>query len=120
MADNRKLGQRELQVVQFVAWGASQKEIADELGISYRTVDNTVRHAKEKLGLQKNTELAAWWFCTTFGISFQLSPLRRKILAVCLALLFFLGELATHKSFCRVIIRRIRIECRMYNRKEFE
>lgn len=120
MADSRKLGKRELQVVQFVAWGASQKEIADELGISYRTVDNTVRHAKEKLGLQKNTELAAWWFCTTFGISFQLSPLRRKILAVCLALLFFLGELATHKSFCRVIIRRIRIECRMYNRKEFE
>ena len=118
MADSRKLGQRELQVVQFVAWGASQKEIADELGISCRTVDNTVRHAKEKLGLQKCTELAAWWFCTTFGISFQLSPLRRKILAICLLLLFVLSVMTTHRSFCRVAIRRIRIECRINIRKE--
>lgn len=118
MADSRKLGQRELQVVQFVAWGASQKEVADELGISYRTVDNTIRHAKEKLGLQKSTELAAWWFCTTFGISFQLSPLRRKILAVCLLLLFLVSEVATHRNFCRVAIRRIKVECRINCKKE--
>lgn len=108
-----RLGDREHEVVRYLAWGASQKEIADELGISRRTVDNTLRHVKEKLGLQKATELAAWFFCTTFGISFDLSPLKRKIGAVILAVLLFHGELTGDRLFCRYTTSISRLEWRL-------
>lgn len=108
-----KLGDRELEVVRYIAWGASQKEVADQLGISPRTVDNTVRHVKEKLKLQKSTELSAWWFCTTFGISFDLSPLKRRIVALCLAGLLMLGELKTGSVYCSYRGNIRRVEWRM-------
>ena len=38
-----KLGSREFEVLECIAWGASQKETASFLGIALRTVDNTVR-----------------------------------------------------------------------------
>ena len=108
-----KLGDRELEVVRYIAWGASQKEVADQLGISPRTVDNTVRHVKEKLKLQKSTELSAWWFCTTFGISFDLSPLKRRIGAFCLAALLLFGEIKTEWVYCRFSGNIRRVEWRM-------
>lgn len=113
-----KLGDRERQVVRFIAWGASQKEVADELGISRRTVDNIVRRVKEKLHLQKNTELSAWFFCTSFGISFDLSPLKRKLGAVILAVLLFHGELTGNRVFCRYRGSLPRIEWRQAARRK--
>lgn len=113
----KKLGDRELEVVGCIAWGGSQKEVADHLGISVRTVDNTVRHVKEKLGLQKATELSAWWFCTNFGISFDLSPLPRKIGALLLALILFHCELTTDWQFCRYKSTYRRAERREVSRK---
>lgn len=113
-----KLGDRERQVVRFIAWGASQKEVADELGISRRTVDNIVRRVKEKLHLQKNTELSAWFFCTSFGISFDLSPLKRKLGAVILAVLLFHGELTGNRVFCRYRGNLPRIEWRQAARRK--
>lgn len=107
-----KLGNREYQVARYIAWGASQKEVAEELGISLRTVDNTVRRIKEKLHVQKNTEISAWWFCSSFGISFDLSPLKRKIGAVLLAVLLFHGELTGDRVFCRFRANISRIEWR--------
>ncbi len=96
-----KLAPREREVLEHVAWGASQKEVAAELGISVHTVDNTVRHIKEKLKLQKSTELSAWYFCTTFNISFDLSPLKRKLGAVMLVVLLLHGEFFNGWQFCR-------------------
>lgn len=109
----QELGDREHQVACFIAWGASQKEVAAELGISVHTVDNTVRRIKEKLHLQKATELSAWYFCTTFGISFDLSPLKRKLGAVMLALVLFHGELTGDWQFCRYRTNVRRIESRV-------
>ena len=43
-----KLGSREFEVLECIAWGASQKETASFLGIALRTVDNTVRKSKYK------------------------------------------------------------------------
>ena len=58
-----KLGSREFEVLECIAWGASQKETASFLGIALRTVDNTVRKIKLKTGLQKAAELSAYFFC---------------------------------------------------------
>lgn len=85
---NAKLAARECEVLECIAWGASQKETASFLGIALRTVDNTVRKIKTKTGLQKAAELSAYWFCTHFNISFDLSPMARMRLATGMVVLF--------------------------------
>lgn len=104
------LTDRESEVAERIAWGASQKEVATELGISRYTVDNILRKVYDKLHIGKINELSAWWFCTTFGISFDLSPLKRTIGAICLTCLFIGGEMMDNYHFCRYRTGRIRIE----------
>lgn len=101
---------RENQVAERIAWGASQKEVAADLGISRYTVDNILRKIYEKLHIGKINELSAWWFCTTFGISFDLSPLKRTIGALGLMVLFVAGEMNHDFQFCRYREGRVRIE----------
>ena len=79
-----KLTKRESEIAELFAWGASKKDIANRLFISERTVENHARNIYEKTGCEKVNELSAWWFCTNFHISFDLSPLRRKIISLCL------------------------------------
>ncbi|WP_346713339.1 helix-turn-helix transcriptional regulator [Mediterranea massiliensis] len=98
---------RESEVAERIAWGASQKEVATELGISRYTVDNILRKVYDKLHIGKINELSAWWFCTTFGISFDLSPLKRAIGACCLLGIFMMGEFFNKEQFCRYRTRRI-------------
>lgn len=90
---NAKLAARECEVLECIAWGASQKETASFLGIALRTVDNTVRKIKIKTGLQKAAELSAYWFCTHFNISFDLSPMARMRLATGMVVLFLITGL---------------------------
>jgi len=86
MSATATLTKRENEIAEMIAWGATKKEVAMKLHISVRTVENTARSIYEKLGVTKSNELSAWWFCTVFKISSDLSPLRDKIAA--LALLF--------------------------------
>lgn len=54
-----RLSGREIQVVQLVAGGAKDKEIAERLYISLRTVHSHVNNAREKTGAKNRAELAA-------------------------------------------------------------
>lgn len=114
MISNEKLTERENQIAERIAWGASQKEVAFDLGISRSTVDNTLRKIYQKLRIGKINELSAWWFCTHFNISFELSPLKRTVVACSLLCLFFVSELQqTDDQYCRWRSRLRRIEyCR--------
>ena len=49
-----------MQVVQLVAEGLSDRQIASRLGISPRTVDNHLRHIFEKVGVSSRRALATW------------------------------------------------------------
>jgi DNA-binding NarL/FixJ family response regulator len=51
------LSQREVEVVRLVAAGYSNKEIADELYLSVRTVETHKTHIIQKTGLRKRSEL---------------------------------------------------------------
>lgn len=84
---NAQLTTRETEVAELLAWGAAKKEVADRLNISPRTVENQARSIYEKIGIQKATELSVWWFCTKLGVSFDLSPLKRGIIAAALLIL---------------------------------
>jgi DNA-binding NarL/FixJ family response regulator len=50
----------ERRVMQFVARGMANKEIADELHVSQRTVESHVSNMLGKTGLSNRTELARW------------------------------------------------------------
>ena len=88
------LAKRENEVTECIAWGGSYKETASLLQISVRTVDNTLRKVKEKLGLNKINEISAWWFCTHHNISLDLSPFVRRQISVILLCIFISGEIS--------------------------
>ncbi len=52
---------RETDVVALVARGASNREIADQLGIGIRTVESHLSTALSKLHMRSRTELARWY-----------------------------------------------------------
>lgn len=108
------LAKRETQVAECIAWGGSYKETASLLQISVRTVDNTLRKVKEKVGLSKINEIAAWWFCTHHDISFDLSPFVRRQISIVLLTLYFVGEVAifSESSYTVRRSRRARTETR--------
>ena len=80
------------------------------MGISRYTVDNILRKVYDKLHIGKINELSAWWFCTTFGISFELSPLKRTIGALCLTALLISSEMMNNHHFCRYQTGRVKTE----------
>ena len=106
----KSLTRRESEIAELFAWGASKKEVAERLFISERTVENHARKIYEKTGVSKVNELSAWWFCTKFHISFDLSPLKRKIIATML-LVFMIPQfvdfdnaaIKTRTSTCRTV-----------------
>ena len=54
------LSRREREVAELVAGGLSNREIAQRLYLSERTVDNHVHHILDKLGFQSRIEVATW------------------------------------------------------------
>lgn len=54
------LTRRELEVARLVGAGLSNREIADRLGRSQRTVETHVEHVLRKLGFGSRTQVAAW------------------------------------------------------------
>ena len=59
-ADLVRLTKRERGVLQFVAQGLSNKEIAAAIGISYETVKEHVQHILRKLNVSDRTQAAVW------------------------------------------------------------
>lgn len=55
--DTHPLSEREEEVLRRVAWGEGNKEIAENLGISTKTVETYKARIAEKLGLQSRTDM---------------------------------------------------------------
>jgi len=55
-----ELSKREREVAQLVARGLSNREIADRLYLSERTIDNHVHHILDKLGFDSRVQVATW------------------------------------------------------------
>ena len=54
------LTQRESEVLRQLAYGLTNKEIAQSLGISYETVKEHVQHILRKIGVSDRTQAAVW------------------------------------------------------------
>ncbi|MEN3791139.1 response regulator transcription factor [Fulvimarina sp. MAC3] len=61
------LTRRELQILQMLGEGNSLSEIADGLGIAYKTAANTATKLKEKLGLDRTADLVRFALETRGG-----------------------------------------------------
>jgi DNA-binding CsgD family transcriptional regulator len=59
--DLSSLTAREAQVLTLISDGATNKEVAQELRISPRTVQKHLEHIYDKLGLHRRTAAAGWW-----------------------------------------------------------
>ena len=70
----KKLSMREREVLQLTSFGLSQKEAADRMGISHFTVDQHMKHIKEKTGMQKATELEMVFMVNRFHIAVNQFP----------------------------------------------
>lgn len=64
-----QLTPQELKVATLTAGGLSVKEIADRLHRSIHTVTTQRKAINQKLGVNKDTEVSRWWFCTMFSIT---------------------------------------------------
>lgn len=99
---NNKLTHREREILELIATGAAQKEIAAHLEISRYTVDVHIKNIKQKTGLQKATELTALYFTNTvYHISLSAIPesARRIMAGAMLALSVFTAVLHTSDMF---------------------
>lgn len=66
--------------------GKQMKEIADLMKSSYETAKCHMKSVKSKLGLQKDKEVTAHFWCNLTGEDFE--EVRRQITASCLMLIF--------------------------------
>jgi len=89
-----KLTRCETRVAERIAWGASQKEVADKLFVSRKTVDKHIQSIYKKTECTKSNELSAWWFCKSFNISYDLSPLSKSFVAIFFVLLTISAEIS--------------------------
>lgn len=58
--ENHSLSERELQVIELVAAGLTNQEIADKLEISKRTVDNHISNILTKTATDNRVALVRW------------------------------------------------------------
>jgi DNA-binding NarL/FixJ family response regulator len=59
-ADAKPLTRREKEIAVLVAGGLGNREVAERLFLSRRTVESHVEHIFTKLGLSSRTQLAGW------------------------------------------------------------
>lgn len=108
------LTNREMEVADLMAWGCSTDEAADKLNVSPFTIKNTLRKIYNKLGFNKVNELAAYIFCTKYGVNVsndRVGNVKRAIMSLSmLALLIFQVFTSTNDVFRARRARRCRNE----------
>ncbi|OLD20107.1 MAG: hypothetical protein DMG86_16280 [Acidobacteria bacterium] len=63
----RTPSEREQRVIELVARGLKNKEVADEIGTTEHVVKNYLRVIYDKLGLWNRVELALWYEARKHG-----------------------------------------------------
>lgn len=79
--------ERERQIAGLLARGLSEKEIAEELHISPATVNNHTRNMREKLHVNKNTELILAYIADVNHKKFSISDIRQFGVSIILILI---------------------------------
>jgi DNA-binding CsgD family transcriptional regulator len=81
---DQHLSHREMSIARLIAWGYTEKEIANKLFISQLTVSVHLRNIYRKLSVHKETDLTRWWIFSEYGIAD--SPFKKIIVVFFLVL----------------------------------
>lgn len=73
---NDPISKREMEIIECLSHGMSEKEIGEKLFISPKTVNNHMDNIRRKLGVNKNIEIVAYYVASLKGKEFSLSKLR--------------------------------------------
>jgi len=93
---------REYQIAELIAWGASDKEVAQELNITHLTAKTHRRNIEHKIEANNTADLTRWFFQTKHKLSLGLNPRTIKHLAMITFLLVAFSE------FSRLPVVRVR------------
>lgn len=85
---NAQLQPRQMEVAEYIAFGYSIKETADDLNISVETVKVHMKNIYRLIGIQKATELSVFIFCRKFNIPLSMCHPAKRIIAMLLLMLF--------------------------------
>ena len=106
------LSSREKSIARLLAWGYTQKEIADRLFVSQLTISTHLRNIYRKLAIHKETDMCRWWIFYEYAITDN--PLK-KIMAIVLlivSLIMILSDSPAVRTFtgrtARTMTRTIR------------
>lgn len=78
---------REREIADLMARGLSEKEIAEHLNISPATVNNHTRNMRDKLHVNKNTELILAYIADVNHKKFSISEIRQFGVSIILILI---------------------------------
>ena len=111
-----KISRREYQIAELIAWGASDKEVADELFISIQTSKTHRKNILKKIHGHNAADLTRWFFQKKCGVSLGVNPRQIRHLAFIFLLLVFIGEY-TNQDMIRTA-RVVRTSRKTSRRKE--
>jgi DNA-binding NarL/FixJ family response regulator len=74
---SRVTSEREQRVIQLVAQGMKNSEVASEIGTTEHVVKNYLRTIYDKLGLWNRVELALWYEARRFEMSLNVGGAAR-------------------------------------------
>lgn len=70
------ISKRELEIIEELSHGLTEKEIGEKLYISPKTVNNHLDRIRKKIGVTKNIEIVAYYIANLRGKKFDLKLLR--------------------------------------------
>lgn len=82
-----RLSEREFEIAEKIALGASKKEVANKINRSTYTVETTIKNVYDKLGINKLSDLVLWYCGCVFDISDAIDARKKQILATALILI---------------------------------
>ena len=88
------ISSREYQIAELIAWGASDKEVAQELNITPLTARTHRRTVEHKIGAYNAADLTRWFFQDKHKLSFGLNPRQIRHIAMMLFLLITFAEIS--------------------------
>lgn len=101
------LSKRQSEIAEYIATGWTDKEIADKLFISTRTVNNTRTSIFQATEVNNAAELSAWYFITHYHISIDLLPKTMRKISMIMLLILLPSQFAQATDM-RVMRTRVR------------